>query len=410
MSNQLDMRGPNGPLPLIPNQKKSSPINGYSGTIDSFVESVRPALPVYFLNPDRVAANARRFLALFPGTPAYAVKCNPDPAVLKAMARTGVQAFDAASIEEIRAVRKYAPKARILFMNPVKSREAIREAYYTHGVRAYSLDCVDELYKLLQETGLAPDLEIFVRIAIPKANATTLDLTGKFGVQAEDAPELLRQCRPVSARLGVCFHVGSQCMKPERYAQGIRLAAQVIKASGVKVDALDVGGGFPVEYPNMTPPALETYIETITQAVARNRLGGLDLICEPGRAMVGNSGAVVARVEQRKGNMLYLNDGTYGNLFDAGPCGNLIYPTRLIRPGGEVAANQQTYGFAGPTCDSIDMMKGPFTLPVDVREGDWIVIEQLGPYCLSMGTRFNGFGQTQMVVMASEKEKAKAAR
>lgn len=405
MSNQLQGRF-STPTPFLQPSRKTAPIHGYFGTVEGFIAENRPALPVYFLNPDRVAENTRRFMALFPGTVAYAVKCNPDANVLKTMAKEGLRAFDVASIEEVRAARKAAPRARLFFMNPIKSREAIREAYYTHGVRAYSLDCVGELYKILQETGLAPDLELFVRIAIPKANATMTDLTGKFGVALADAPELLTQCRPVATKLGLCFHVGSQCMKPERYARAIHLAAQAVKAAGVKLDVLDVGGGFPATYPDKQPALLETYMNTISTAIARSRtLNGVELVCEPGRSLVANAGIVVARVEQRKGNMLFLNDGTYGNLFDAGPCGGLIYPTRGVRPNESLSAESALFSFAGPTCDSIDMMKGPFTLPADIDEGDWIVVEQLGSYCLTMNTRFNGFGKTQMVVMGREKRK-----
>jgi ornithine decarboxylase len=402
MSNQLAFRGKAPSSADSVQFKKSASSVAWNGTVDELVAELRPALPLYLLRPARLEANAKRIVGAFPGTVAYAVKCNPDKTVLHTLYKSGVKAFDVASLEEIRSAHKIAPKAKLFFMNPIKSREAIREAYFVHGVRAFSLDCVDELYKILQETDLAPDLELYVRLSIPKAHATMFDLTGKFGVTAEEAPALLKACRPVSAKLGICFHVGTQCMNPQRYAQAIKISASVIKHAGVTVDVLDIGGGFPTTYPNMPemqPAPFEDYMAVINQAIARHRLGKMELVCEPGRAMVADAGSLVVRVEQRKGNMLYLNDGTYGGMFDAGAQGNLIFQTRLIRPGEASLASDQSYTFAGPTCDSIDMMKGPFSLSGDAAEGDWIEVSQLGAYCIGLNTRFNGFGKSNMMIL-----------
>lgn len=374
----------------------------FAGSIDELVASLRPAQPLYVFNPDNVTANARQFLQQFPGTTMYAVKCNPDRAVLQTMIRAGIRAFDCASIDEVRLVRKLSPRAKIFFMHPVKAREAIAEAYHKHNVRAFVLDCADELFKILQETGLAPDLELFVRVAIPKGAGSAINLSGKFGADVGTAATLLQQCRPVATKLGVSFHVGSQCLKPERYAMAIRLAAQAIKSSGVAVDVLDVGGGFPVAYPHMPVPAFQTYVDTIKQHMARHKLGRLELLCEPGRALVASSGTVIVRVEQRKGSCLHLNDGTYGNLFEMGPSADFVLPHRAARVGSELAAQTQPFTLAGPTCDSYDMMKGPFMLPADMAEGDWIIFDQIGSYGTSSQTRFNGFGQTQMVTRRAD--------
>lgn len=380
-------------------RNKAPLANPYPGTPAALIGELRPTYPLYLLRPDKIAARVRDFLNHFPGNTMYAVKCNPEKAVLQTMVKAGLRNFDCASIDEIRTIRKIAPKAKIYFMHPIKSRESIREAYHVHGVRAFVLDCVEELYKILQETDLAPDLELFVRLAIPKSKASVLDLTGKFGATPEDAPALLQACRPVSVKLGMSFHVGSQCMQPERYAKAINMVASVVKASSVKLDVLDVGGGFPSTYPNMVPPAFDVYMDTIRNAVARNRMTGLELLCEPGRGLVADSGAVVVRVEQRKGDLLYLNDGTYGSLFDAGGQINTIFDVRLHAPSGDASGALAPFRFAGPTCDSIDMMQGPFMLPDTIGEGDWIEIRNAGAYCANMQTRFNGFGQTTTVIM-----------
>lgn len=393
MSNQLVFRGQTAPaaLPVTPRKTPSVPV--YTGSVDELVTALRPALPLYLLRPERLEDNARQFLTQFPGTTMYAVKCNPDKVVLQTLIRSGIRAFDCASIEEVRLIRKLAPRAKIFYMHPVKAREAIREAYHLHGVRAFVLDCVEELYKIMQETDLAPDLELFVRVAIPKGAGAAINLSGKFGASVEDSADLLQRCRPVCTRLGVSFHVGSQCMKTQRYALAIRLAAQAIKASGVAVDCLDVGGGFPVNYPGMPIPPFADYMDIIRQSVALHKLGALDLLCEPGRAMVASCATVVVRVEQRKGTCLHLNDGTYGTLFEMGPSSDFILPHRMIRPIQKTVGADAPFTLAGPTCDSLDMMKGPFMLPADIREGDFIVIDNIGAYGTSSGTRFNGFGK-----------------
>ncbi len=385
-------------LQNTPARQKKETVRTISPSItsDELVAEMRPVLPLYIMRPEQVAANATRFLTQFPGTTMYAVKCNPDKLALQAMIRAGIKAFDCASAEEVRLIRKLAPKAKIYFMHPIKAREAIREAYHEHGLRAFVLDCVDELYKILQETDLAPDLELFVRVAIPKGAGSVVSLAGKFGASVEETADLLQRCRPVSVKLGVSFHVGSQCMKPERYAMAIRLAAQAIRASGIKVDSLDVGGGFPVEYSTLPPPPFENYMGTIRQSVARQKLSHLDLLCEPGRAMVATSGTLVVRVEQRKGTDLHINDGTYSCLFEAGSSSNMPLPVRMIRPDqveDQASVTLKPFRFFGPTCDSLDMMAGPFYLPEDIHEGDWIEIRQIGAYGLSSQSRFNGFGK-----------------
>lgn len=370
-----------------------------SARIEDLVAELRPHIPLYILKPERVAENVRAFNQEFPGTAMFAVKSNPDSNVIQTMARAGLKAFDCASIEEIRMVRKLAPKAKIYFMHPVKGREAIREAYEAHGVRAFSLDSVDELYKIVHETGYAPDLELFVRIVTPSKGKVILCWARKFGADQDLAIELLQKCRSVAARLGVAFHVGWQCMDPKQYRRAIFLAAELIRKSGVTVDALDVGGGFPSTFANLTPPARARYMEEITKAVRDARLEKLDLLAEPGQALVSNAGHLVARVELRKGNMLYLNDGVFGCLHDAGKEIGITFPVKGIRPDGPMAANMQDFQLAGPTCTTEDMMPGPFSLPADIEEGDWIEFSMNGAYAMAFRTNFNGFGACQQVLL-----------
>jgi ornithine decarboxylase len=371
-------------------------------SIDAIVSQTRPSDPLLCLRPAAIAGAALRFVELFPGDVLYAVKCNPEPRVLRALWAGGVRHFDCASLSEVALVRKLLPAADVHFMHPVKSRPAIRDAFDVYGVADFAFDSADELAKILQETvpvglvGDPPVLGLFVRLALPKGGAV-YDLSGKFGAPFEDAVELLRAARPHAARLGIAFHVGSQCLEPDAYARAMALAGEAILNCGVPVDIVDVGGGFPVSYPDMTPPQLAHYIAAI-EAGAAALPAGVRLWAEPGRALVAGGGSIVVQVQLRRGDALYVNDGVYGNLSDAGALG-FCFPARRIRLGDADNPEEGLADFLlfGPTCDSADRMRGPFRLPADMREGDWVELGQLGAYGACLRTGFNGFGRVDLV-------------
>ncbi|MFL5269206.1 MAG: type III PLP-dependent enzyme [Stellaceae bacterium] len=371
-------------------------------SIDTVVARSRPADPLICLRPVLIADAARRFVDLFPGDVLYAVKCNPEPRVLRALWAGGIRHFDCASLTEVALIRKLLPAAEIHFMHPVKSRPAIRDAFEDHGVTDFAFDSTDELAKILQETvpvglvGDPPVLGLFVRLALPKCGAV-YDLSGKFGVPLDAVVELLRAARPHAARLGITFHVGSQCLEPNAYARALALAGEAVSSCGVTVDIIDVGGGFPVSYPEMTPPPLGDYIGAI-KAAAATLPDNIRLWAEPGRALVAGGGSVVVQVQQRRDEALYVNDGVYGSLSDAGALG-FRFPARRIRLGEADGAEGAATDFVlfGPTCDSADRMRGPFRLPADMREGDWIELGQLGAYGACLRTAFNGFGRADLV-------------
>ncbi|MGK7868148.1 type III PLP-dependent enzyme [Falsiroseomonas sp. E2-1-a20] len=358
------------------------------------VAALRPEAPLHCLRPATIAATGATFLGAFPGTVMYAVKCNPDPTVLRALWNGGLRHFDCASAGEVRLVRSMFPDAKIHFMHPVKARGAIREAFFEHGVRDFVLDSAAELAKILEETG-GEGLNLIIRLGLPKGSAV-YDLSGKFGAEPVEAVALLRAARPHAGKLGVSFHVGSQCLDPAAYARAIALAASVIHDSGVKVEVLDVGGGFPVAYPDVVPPPLSAFMDAIGTAFAQADLPGVELWAEPGRALVAGGASIVVQVQARRDGMLFINDGVYGALSDAGAPG-FRFPVKLMRPS---EAALVPFSFFGPTCDTADRMEGPFLLPGDAQEGDWIEIGQLGAYGACLRTAFNGFDRAGMVEVA----------
>ena len=377
-------------------------VHKYHTPLD-LVRERSPERPVAFARPDAVALAARWFQDNFKGDVFYAVKANPSPWVLETLVANGVRSFDVASVPEIELVAQHAPGARMAFMHPVKSRRAISTAYFDHGVRTFALDTHEELAKILDASGHAKDLNLMVRLGVA-AEGAAYSLSGKFGVDAHEAPELLLAARRATQELmGVSFHVGSQCMRPTAYQAAMSQASRALVRAGVFADVVDVGGGFPSVYPGMVPPALADYMDSIDRGFAEMMVHETtELWCEPGRALVAEASSVLTAVELRKGDALYLNDGSYGSLFDATHT-KWPFPVKLIRcedgVAREVEGPLKPYRFYGPTCDSLDHMPGPFWLPEDVREGDYVEIGMLGAYGVAMNTRFNGFGDTETVAV-----------
>jgi ornithine decarboxylase len=373
-------------------------LHTYHSPLD-LVRERSPERPVALVRPDAVAVAARWFQKTFQGEVLYALKANPSPWVIETLAENGVNAFDVASLPEIELVAAHAPGARMAFMHPVKSRAAISAAYFDHGVRTFAFDTEDELAKILEATDQAKDLNLIVRLAVASEGAS-YPLVGKFGVEPAEAPALLLAARRATQDLmGVAFHVGSQCMRPTAYLSAMAQASRSLVRAGVFADVVDVGGGFPSVYPGMVPPNLGFYLDAIDRAFAEMMVHETtELWCEPGRALVAESSSVLTRVELRKGDALYLNDGSYGSLFDASHS-KWPFPVKLIRDGEAADAPLKPFRFYGPTCDSLDHMPGPFWLPEDVAEGDYVEIGMMGAYGVAMTTRFNGYGDLDAAIV-----------
>ena len=360
----------------------------------------KPVQPVTLVRPHAAARAARFFVENFPGRSLYAVKANPSPDLLRVLWDAGVTHYDVASISEVRLVARTLPGATLCFMHPVKAEEAIREAYHVHGVRVFSLDSLEELDKVVRATEAAEDLTLCVRLRVSSEHSK-LSLASKFGAAPGEVKDLLFRARQAADALGICFHVGSQAMTPQAYSDAMERVRAAIVEAAVTVDVVDVGGGFPSSYPGMEPPPLERYFETIERAFESLPVSySAELWAEPGRALCAEYSSVVVRVEKRRGNELYINDGAYGALFDAAHIG-WRFPVRLLRE-PESTVRDHPFSFYGPTCDDLDHMAGPFELPADVQAGDYIEIGMLGAYGAAMRTAFNGFGCDEIAVVDDE--------
>ena len=364
------------------------------------VTALKPDKPVFAARPHAAGRAARWFIKNFPGEVAYAYKANSSVFLLGALYGAGITQFDVASIAELEDAATI-PGVRLHFMHPVKSRLAIRKAYFDYDIKCFALDTEDELQKIVEETGDAKDLELFVRIAVPSKNSR-IPLERKFGLTGQKAAKLLIKTRQVADELGITFHVGSQTTTPDAYAMAFEEVKKLIVKAGVVVDAIDVGGGFPSRYTDSVPAGLSDFIDVIKASIEKLPVTEhCRLICEPGRALVAEAESLIVKVDLRKGNELYINDGGYGALYDSAQLG-FVFPVRLIREGLDLNEPLIPFEFWGPTCDSIDHMKGPFLLPASAREGDYIEIGNIGAYGRALSTRFNGYGDYLDVILQDE--------
>ena len=364
-------------------------------SVDELVNQLKPTEPVYCIRRNSIRLASRFFQNKFPGKILYAVKTNPHPVVLQTLLDSGIKHYDVASIKEIETIKNLNPEVECSYMHTVKSREDIKEAYFKHNIKAFALDTKDELIKIIESTNHAKDLRLFIRVSVSNEHAE-IDLSKKFGAITSEAAGLLRLGKQYAYKLGLSFHVGSQCMHPISYAKGISEIGNIIKRTKIVPDIINVGGGFPTIYPDLVPQPMQSYFDEIKKGLKNLKLQKLpEIICEPGRSLVAESGSTIVRVNLRKKQKLYINDGTYGTLFDAGTP-NIVYPSRVIKNGRVISKKLTSFDFYGPTCDSMDYMKGPFILPNNIKENDYIELGQLGAYGLTFRTQFNGFYSDQI--------------
>ena len=367
-------------------------------SVEELLERLDPSYPVFCIWPETLAARARQFVDGFPGRCLYAVKCNPHPLVLDSLHGGGVRHFDTASLGEIAAVAERFGDARCYFNHPVKIRAHVQSACQIYGVGDFVVDHPKELRKLLD---IVPqDATVQVRLLVPSEHAV-YRFAEKFGAAPRDAAALLRAVQASGRRPAVSFHVGSQCVDAASWAGALRLVGEVVAAAGVTPAYINVGGGFPSRYREEVP-SLESCFRTVAENVAALGLGGgVDLLCEPGRALVADGCGLIVQVQHRAGDGLYINDGVYGCMFECA-ARQTVAPARALGRGRTLRGGMRRFRLFGPTCDPMDQFRHRFELPDDIDEGDWIEFGVLGAYSTALDTRFNGFGVDVAVALRGQ--------
>lgn len=370
--------------------------------VERMCRTLKPIAPVYALYPAKFRAAAQAFLSGFPGTTLYAVKSNPAPEVLDQVYAAGIRHFDTASLPEVELISKRYPGAICHFMTPIRMPGAAGAAYRKHNVRDYVIDDAAELERIIAETGAGKRVDpksitVFVRLSTPVEGAL-LELSSKFGTDIGTGAALLKSVAKAGLNPAITFHVGSLCLRPQAFGEAMALCQQAITASGVRITALDVGGGFPAPYPGQNAPDLSLYFDAVRKARTALKLPrDAKLYCEPGRALVAEGVSVVTLVVRRRRRFLYINDGIYGSLDEMTlPNWTVDYPKRVIAltPGGtpfEKQGPKSPFKVFGPTCDTLDVLPRAMLLPEAVDTGDWIEWGMIGAYSCALRTNFNGF-------------------
>lgn len=351
--------------------------------------------PSLILSPARAVENFQAIQRAFPGaTVGYAMKSNPHPALLAALARLDDAWFEVASQAEIQALLDIGvPGERIFFSNPVKQPAHIAFAVRA-GIRLFAYDSEHEVEKLARFNAPADPLQVYVRMTVTHEGALW-PLTHKFGVEPRRAVALLKLAEARGLRpVGLAFHVGSQCVRPDTWADALRQIAPAwtwAREAGLALDLVDIGGGFPAPYTGPTPSpheiaaAVYSVLETATPGARR-------LFLEPGRGVSGTAADMVLEITglaQRPDGQtwLYVDGGYFSGLYEI-PDGIRPAVQPVIRESRPLG--MRTYRLAGPTCDSLDTLF-EMRSPVELKPGDRLVLKTAGAYVYSVSSPFNGF-------------------
>ena len=357
--------------------------------------------PYLELDVDRVVAQLHRLRLALPSVAVhYAVKCNPEPAVLARLAAEGC-GFEIASAAELRElILLGVDPGGLLYSNPVKPVGHIAEAHQD-GVRRFAADSFDELAKLAR---YAPGAEVYVRLDVSN-DGSVVPLAGKYGCTPSEAVSLLRQAGGLGlVPYGLTFHVGSQAVDVRAWSRAIVSCAEIMKtlaAEGIRLQMLDLGGGYPVPYDEAVPDIGEIG-RVITEATAQLPYDVL-LAAEPGRYLTAEAGTMVAtvigRARRRGTEWVHLDVGAFGGLMEALETDRgLHYPVSCLH-GHNGAPRLAPMSVTGPTCDSEDTVLIGAPLCAELVTGDLVRIACTGAYTTAYASEFNGFDMPTTVVL-----------
>lgn len=334
----------------------------------------------------------------------YAMKCNPNPEIMKTVFECGGQ-FEVSSANEMgKAIAVGAEPKNILFSNPVKTLEDIKSAHRT-GVECFAFDSYSEIDKLAAG---APGAKVYVRISIPVRKSVVAS-EGKFGVAIDYARDLMHYAKKMGLRTyGISFHVGSQMLDCESWGYAIQHSAKLIailKKSHIQIEMLDMGGGFPVCYKDVSRDNLDRISGKILKALKKYIPENIRVVAEPGRYLVADSGIMVSTIigsaERFGRKWLHLDVGANNGLMEAVQTGNVLeYPVFDSKKSDE----KDIFVLTGPTCDSQDTVMFDVPVSADIQIGDKIYFECAGAYTTAMSENFNGFPSPKTYITDKNKD------
>lgn len=358
--------------------------------------------PLVVVDHDVIRANYAAFRRHLPKVQAYyAVKANPDPAIIGTLYRAGAS-FDVASVHEFMLVHRqieHLPASeqqqfiwdKIIYANPVKPRETLQALD-----RYKPLVTADNLLELHKIREFAPHAGVVIRLRVPNTGSM-VELSSKFGCDPGEAVDLIEAAFELGLTVeGLSFHVGSQCTNFLNFVQALNMAAAVMneaRSRGRPLNILDIGGGFPAPYHRDVKP-IEVLAARINAEIDRLFPSDIQLLAEPGRFVVATAVTAIARIigkARRDGKTCYyIDDSVYhtysGIIFD-----HCQYHLKAVRGGPtEICA------VFGQTCDGLDTISLSEELP-DLALGDLVYAENIGAYASASATSFNGFPPAKIV-------------
>jgi ornithine decarboxylase len=352
--------------------------------------------PLFVVDHEEVRGNYTEFKRRLPRVqPYYAVKANPDAAIIRTLYKIGAS-FDVASIAEFKLVHENIKDLpadvrqnfiwdKIIYSNPIKDQKTLEELDPYKPLVAF--DNKEEIKKVRKH---APHAGLALRIRVPNTGSM-VELSSKFGASPAEAVDLISMAFDSGLIVeGLGFHVGSQCTNFENYVQALAISSSIMEESesrGHALKLLDIGGGFPVRYDRHVRPFREL-ARILRAELDRLFPKSMEILSEPGRFMVGTTAALVAEVigkSERDGKRCYyINDGIYhtysGILFD-----HCQYSVKAFKKGAKTIS-----AVFGPTCDALDVISQAEELP-DLKLGDLVYTENIGAYSHASSTFFNGF-------------------
>lgn len=351
--------------------------------------------PILLFCPDLLKAQAKLFLDCFNGTVAFATKANPSPDIIKKLFEAGLKTFDVASINEIELVQHNCPTAELHYNNPIRSKREISIAY-EKGIRSFSVDRLSELNKLRQcVEPTHTTLSIRFKLDLESGE---YNFGSKFGASIEEAKQLIKQAEQQGFKIAIAFNVGTQCNSPNPWIEYLKAAHQLMEETGThKVEWINIGGGFP-SYRTLEKPQTKQILEAIEKTVRTLFKNPPRLICEPGRSLVADAFSLITTIKAiPSDNHLFLNDGIYGTLSELLLVG-IANRIEAFSPKGQKRKDEvQEMVIFGPTCDSVDVLPAALNIPKDIATEDYLIFHGLGAYSTSTCTRFNGYGNYQII-------------
>ncbi|MGA2177735.1 MAG: type III PLP-dependent enzyme [Verrucomicrobiota bacterium] len=358
--------------------------------------------PVVVIDHNVVRANYKAFHQHLPRVQAYyAVKANPDPAIVRSLYKIGAS-FDVASLAEFRLVYENIKELpakeqqdfiwdKIIYANPTKPRETLEALDQYKPLVTF--DNLNELNKIKR---FAPHAGVVLRVRVPNTGSV-VELSSKFGADPSEAVTLIQAAFDLGLVVeGLSFHVGSQCMNFENFVQALNISASVMQeaeARGHKIKILDIGGGFPAPYHRDVEP-IQVLARKINAEIDRLFSKDTDIIAEPGRFVVASAATSIAKVigkARRDGKTCYyIDDGVYhtfsGIIFD-----HCQYHLKAFKRG-----QPEICAVFGQTCDALDTISLSEDLP-DLQLDDLVYCEAIGAYSNASATWFNGFAPAKVV-------------